>query len=540
MSEHFALKTIVAIYNLFSIYFPKNEYFHYLVAAFMKNGFNNTNLSSFLYDMPIGIYTCNANGKITYYNPEAANIWGYSPQLDDPHGIYFSGARKLFLKDGSDLPHEYSYMARAIRSGQRFKNIEVGLEQPGGTKVAVLININPLFKQQRLYGVIATVQDITSHKKAEEDAWRLAALVDSSSDAIISKTLDGTIQSWNHAAQKMFGYSEQEAIGRDIRMLIPPAIQEEEDLIIDKIKRGGKIRSFETIRVMKSGKKRPVSLTISPIKNENGSIIGSSKIARDISKQMETRKKLEQAAKLKDNFIAMVSHELKTPLAILKTYLQYMETQLPAGDQQLIFLRKALDQEERLAGIVTNLIDISKIEADKFSIKLTRFNIHHFLNECVENTRLVHKRAQIDCTFDLPEKTTITADRIRLSQVLSNLLSNALKFTPNKTPITLKSALTDGNFYFSVANMGPLIAKEDQEKIFDLFYRVQQMQLYQGLGIGLYLCKQIILNHKGKIWVTSARAKGTAFHIKVPLDLGKAELKVNHHEEETENTSGGR
>ena len=181
-------------------------------------------------------------------------------------------------------------------------------------------------------GITQFVKDITEQKVADEKKATLASIVNSSDDAIISKTLDGIITSWNRSATKMFGFTEKEAIGKHISLIIPEDRISEETLIISNIRKGKKIDHFETIRAAKDGTKRYISLTVSPLKDSKGKIIGASKIARDISIRMDAEKqrdlytqRIKELSDYKDEFMVMASHELKTPLTVIMANLQLLE-----------------------------------------------------------------------------------------------------------------------------------------------------------------------------------------------------------------------
>jgi len=202
--------------------------------------------------------------------------------------------------------------------------------------------------------------DITEQREAEEKQAKLATIVDSSADAIISKTLDGIITTWNHAATKMFGWTAEEAIGKHISLIIPAERLAEETKIIESIRRGEKIDHFETVRVAKDGSKRNLSITVSPIKDASGKIIGASKIARDISVRAEAEEqrriyteRLQELSKYKDEFMVMASHELRTPLTVILSNLQMLES-IMEEDPRLKFIEKTIKQANKQASLITN------------------------------------------------------------------------------------------------------------------------------------------------------------------------------------------
>lgn len=250
--------------------------------------------------LPVAVYTCDAAGHILLFNKAAVELWGREPKS----GIdkwWFSW--NVFNTDGTLLSHEQCPMAIALNDG-RMMQFEIIVALPDGTRRNVIPYSQPIFDNNGLIqGAINTLVDITEAKKGEESNAKLAAIVQSSEDAIISKTLQGIVTSWNPGAEKLLGYKSEEMIGQSITKIIPNERIDEEPEIINKILAGKTIDHFETQRCAKGGKLIDISLTISPIKNNSGVIIGASKIARDITKEIDARKKIEESEKRFYNLI---------------------------------------------------------------------------------------------------------------------------------------------------------------------------------------------------------------------------------------------
>ena len=241
--------------------------------------------------MPAAIYSCDDEGRITFFNRRAAEIWGREPKLNDNREKY-SGSFRLLGPDGSQIPHSQGPMAIAVKTGKPVRNEEAIIERPDGSRIILTVNIDPLFGSDgRLCGAINVFEDVTDLKQAEQASRRLAAIVECSDDAIISKDLNGIITSWNQAATRLFGYTTEEVIGKPITLLIPLERHNEEPSILERIRRGERIDHYETIRRRKDGSILDVSLTVSPIRDVQGNIIGASKIGRDITR----RKRVEVA-----------------------------------------------------------------------------------------------------------------------------------------------------------------------------------------------------------------------------------------------------
>jgi PAS domain S-box-containing protein len=242
-------------------------------------------------DLPAAIYVTDALGRITYFNEAAATLWGHRPTIGTSE---WCGSWKLFWPDGRALPHGDCPMAMAIKEKRQVRGMEAIAERPDGTRVPFVPYPTPLFDAAgRLIGAVNMLIDITDRKRAEEIKQRLAAIVQFSDDAIISKNLEGIIESWNAGAERIFGYSANEAIGQSIEILIPPDRLSEEPKIIGHIRRGERVDHYETVRRRKDGSLIDISLTVSPIRDENGTVIGASKIARDITERHRAQEQRE-------------------------------------------------------------------------------------------------------------------------------------------------------------------------------------------------------------------------------------------------------
>lgn len=250
-----------------------------------------------LFDLgPVAIYTCDGSGVIQNYNRRAAELWGRTPKEGDTDERW-CGSYKLYGPDGVFVPHDQCPMVDVV-SGKipEAHDIEVQIERPDGSRVTVIANIRPLKNDRgEIVGVINCFVDITERKQAEQTRGRLAAIVESSDDAMISKDLDGTIRSWNDGATRLFGYTADEAIARNIVLIIPPERLSEETTILKRLSRGERIEHFDTVRMRKDGTSVDVSLTISPIRNAAGRVIGASKVARDITERKRVERALQEA-----------------------------------------------------------------------------------------------------------------------------------------------------------------------------------------------------------------------------------------------------
>jgi len=259
--------------------------------------------------LPVAVYTTDAHGRITFYNRAAAELWGHHPEIGSSQ---WCGSWRLYWPDGRPLPRGECPMAVALKEGREVRGVEAIAERPDGTRVRFLPYPTPLRDASgRLVGAINLLMDVTEQHDAELESARLAAIVVSSDDAIISKTLDGRITSWNAGATRIFGYEASEMIGESILRIIPPELHGEEREILARLQRGERIDHYETVRVAKDGRRVDVSLTVSPLRDRSGKVVGASKVGRDIT----DRKRAEKMQRVLTDELA---HRVKNTLATVQ------------------------------------------------------------------------------------------------------------------------------------------------------------------------------------------------------------------------------
>jgi len=495
----------------------------------------------------------------------------------------------------------------------------------------------------REVGRVWSFRDITARKQADEAQVMLAAIVESSEDAIISKDLDGIIRSWNRGAERLFGYTGEEVIGRSITLLIPPELIEEEQFILQKLRRGERIEHFETVRMSKEGRRLNISLTISPVRDHHGRIIGVSKIARDIteskrlqdilawdalllasvrdamvvvdfngtitywnegaarllgwtvaeamgvhysglfpdaahsliaeqisahatsalewsgeyealrkdrsrvwvdarivpvadaagrplgilglahdiSERREAEEALRAADQRKDEFLALLAHELRNPLAPLRNGLQVMR--LAAGDAKMVAQARVMMERQlgHMVRLVDDLLDLSRIGQNKMELRLAQVSLKDVIDSAVETARPMISAAEHELTVDLPAgDTLLDADLTRLAQVFSNLLNNSAKYTENGGRIWLTGERRGDEVVVTVRDTGIGIPANALAGVFDLFSQVDRSieRSTGGLGIGLSLVKGFVEMHGGTVVAESeGRGKGSQFTVRLPI-----------------------
>ena len=259
--------------------------------------------------LPVAVYTTDAQGRITFFNEAAADLWGQRPQLGSDQ---WCGSWRLYWPDGRPLPHDECPMAMTLRQGQPVRGLEAIAERPDGKRIRFLPFPTPLRDASgQLTGAINLLVDVTARYQSDLESARLAAIVTSSDDAIISKTLDGRVTSWNTGAARIFGYTAEEMIGQPITRIIPAELHEDEKEILARLRRGEHIDHFETVRVANDGRLVDVSLTVSPLRDKSGQIIGASKVGRDITER-------KQAEKLQRLLMNELNHRVKNTLATVQ------------------------------------------------------------------------------------------------------------------------------------------------------------------------------------------------------------------------------
>lgn len=658
----------------------------------MPNAETNNQFNTNVFDnLPVAIYTCDRNGYITAYNKAAVQLWGREPEIGKAR---WGGSWKVYQVNGEPVKLETRAVTRTLKEKKVIEGDEVIIERPDGSTRNVLPSSVPIFDQQgELIGATNTLIDITEQRKADTQQSMLAAIIASTDDAIISKTLDGIITSWNGAAERMFGHTSSKAIGKHITLIIPPERLEEENVIISKIRNGEKMDHFETWRVTKDGRQIPLSITVSPIKDHTGRVVGASKIARNISAQKAAEEALHQytqnletlysVGKLiaedldvhsilqkvtdettkmtgaefgaffyntidkkgeaymlytlsgapkesfekfgmprntavfsktfkgegvlrsdditrderyghnpphngmpkghlpvvsylavpvisksgtvigglffghpkpgmfkkehetlvaniagqaaialdnaqlyeeiktlnarKDEFIGIASHELKTPLTSMNGYLQIMERNL-TNDRNINFVRKTKSQLDKLLTLVNDLLDVSKIQAGKLELTKETFDLQALISESIEIAYQLSTSHRIILCNEF-EELPVRADKHRIEQVIINLLTNAIKYSPRASQVNVDIARSDKYVTVMVRDKGIGIDKEYQEHIFSRFFRADGLAPHMsGLGLGLYISKEIIERHHGKIGVRSEPGMGSEFYFSLPLD----------------------
>ncbi len=485
--------------------------------------------------LPIGLCVCDApDGMLRLYNRRAAELWGREPRLQHPDERY-TGAFRMYDLDGTPIDPIDTAIARALRTGEpQTRDMLVG--RPDGSRIAVHAHAVPLRDGGgRIVGAMVTYEDMPLRQQAEDAAAFLAAIVATADDAIVSKTLEGRITSWNDGARRIFGYTETEVIGRPITLLIPPDRQMEEEAILARLKRGQRIDHFETERVTKDGRRIPVSITVSPVKSHDGRIIGASKIARDISdrrrfereredllsRERSARAEAQAANRAKDEFLAMLAHELRNPVGVIVNALAILDQPAASAESSERARRVARRQTEHLAQLLDDLLDVARITGGRVELDRVAVDLRQTIKDAIESVRLRFEARQHAVRMTLhPGPVTVVGDPVRLHQVLGNLLHNAWKYTPTGGSVTVSLEVEGGEAVIIIQDTGLGIPVEKLEAIFELFTQANPTlaRTEGGLGIGLALVRKLVNEHGGHVEAESdGLGCGSRFTVRLPL-----------------------
>jgi PAS domain S-box-containing protein len=373
-------------------------------------------------------------------------------------------------------------------------------------------------------------------RRADEAAAHLAAIVTSSSDAIISKSLKGIVTSWNDEAEAMFGYTAAEMIGQPILRLIPKDNQAEEDYILSRLRAGERVEHFETVRLRKDGRPIDVSLTISPIKNSSGKIIGASKVARDITerkiaeaelemllaREQELRLAAEESNRLKDEFLATMSHELRNPLNVILGYSELLlRTDEIKKSPQLLKMGEALRRNALAQShLIRDLLDLSRLRSGKLTLNAETISVMTAITNAVETVRAEALVKDIKLTIDVPDEALfVQGDLLRVEQIVWNLLTNSVKFTPPGGSVSVRATKVGADAVLTVADTGQGIDAAFLPHVFEMFRQADAStsRAQSGMGIGLALVRQLVELHGGFISGRSAgQGLGATFEVRLP------------------------
>jgi PAS domain S-box-containing protein len=474
--------------------------------------------------LPGVFYLFDRQGKFRLWNKNLEDITGHSGDE-----IALMAPLEFIVEE--DRPAVERKIEEVFVSGEA--NIEARLLTINGLGVPYFFTGRRIVIDGQPH-LIGSGMDISERWRGEETAAYLAAIVESSDDAIISTDLQGNIKSWNRGAERIYGYTAAETIGKPVTMLLPPDRWNEEPRILELIRRGDRIDHYETIRRRKDGTNINISLTVSPILNHVGDVIGASKTSRDITwrkraeeereqllaSERDSRSEAEEANRLKDEFLATISHELRSPLNAILGWARLLREPDMRWDQ----MERALETIERnaqaQARLIEDLLDVSRIVSGKLSIQMRPVTLNSMVQSAVADLRLAAESKGIDLRLTEDEEIKLIGDADRLQQVVWNLLSNAIKFTPEGGRVEVGLKRVGERAELWVRDTGRGISPEFLPHVFDRFRQATRTDARSraGLGLGLAIVRHIVEAHGGNVTVESAGVGlGATFVCKLPL-----------------------
>jgi PAS domain S-box-containing protein len=389
---------------------------------------------------------------------------------------------------------------------------------------------------------------LEERRRAEQTVVQLAAIVESSDDAIAGTGTDGMILSWNAGAERLFGYTAEEMIGKPVAMLVPGERMHELGTVAGRVNAGEGVEEHQTRGLRKDGTEVDVSLTVSPIFDPLQRVTGAAVIARDITQTRrqqsqlqalltkervaradaeaahqalaEQNERLRELDRLKDEFISLVSHELRTPLTSIRGYLELL---LDGGagelsDDQNRFLGVVDRNSKRLMHLVGDLLFLAQVEAGKLTLELGHVDLDDVVTEAMEAAKPIADEKGIELRSAVEPTPPMVGDRGRLAQVLDNLVSNALKFSTDGGSVDVQVSSSNGEVVLEVRDTGIGISPAEQEHLFDRFFRSSEAteRAIPGTGLGLTIVKAIVERHEGTVEVESVKGQGTTMRVRLP------------------------
>jgi PAS domain S-box-containing protein len=416
-------------------------------------------------------------------------------------------------------------LARMLRDNQKVRDFETHLRKKSGARLPGLLSME-IIEIEGEECLLTITRDISDLRKAEEERTRLAMIVESSDDAIIGKTLEGTITSWNKGAERIYGYTAQEVKGKPISLLAPPHFPDEIPQILRKMRQGELIKRLETTRVRKDGTWIPVSLTISPIWDENGSIVGASTIARDVSERKGAEQEiarlnadlqaraleLEGANRDLEAFNYTVAHDLRQPLTVINSYCQAIDTLCGGGlnTECRDYVQGVYDGALRMNRLIEALLDFSRLAHAE--LRRETVDLSALAREVADEMRLAEPGRHVE--LRIADGIIAFGDPNLLRVVLHNLLGNAWKYTGRRENAIVEFAARreEGSTVYLVRDNGSGFDSAHAGRIFDPFQRLPGSEEFRGFGVGLATVARIIGRHGGKVWAEGEPGRGATFY----------------------------
>jgi len=484
-----------------------------------RNGSSETTFRSLLEAAPDAVVIVDEAGHIILVNNQAEQLFGY------PRAELMGAPVELLIPQRFRAKHPGQRKDYAVQRRAR-RPMGSGLELYGrhkdGHEFPVEISLGRLETENGIY-VSSAIRDVSERKAADEQRFRLAAIVESSGDAIIGKTLQGIITSWNQGAERIFGYTSEEILGKSVSVLIPREREREESEILASLARGERIDQFDTVRRRKDGSEIHVSLTASPVRDAQGALIGASKIARDITQRKRAEWDLAHAKDLAESasreleaFSYSVAHDLRAPLRGMNGFAQVLldtyQDKLDAEGRD--WLNEIVLNAKRMGELIDALLSLARVTRNE--LKREPVDLSELVREAL--ARLAS--AEPERTVELSIQPNLSANvDLRLTRVaFDNLTANAWKFTGKTVGARIEFAAAEqqGELIFSLKDNGAGFDMAFAKKLFAPFQRLHSAHEFPGTGIGLATAQRIVHRHGGRIWAEGIVDGGATFHFTFP------------------------
>jgi PAS domain S-box-containing protein len=462
-----------------------------------------------------------AGRDAVHLSEEWYRIYGFDPEKGSP-----SFEERLQRNHPEDRARWKGAIDRAIAEKSEYE-VEFRILLPDGSVKHIHTVGHPVLNASGdLVQFVGSSTDITERKRAEQATRLLAAIVESSHDAIVSKSLNGVITSWNKGAERLFGYAAEEAVGQNITLIIPPERRDEERTIVEQLTRGQRIDHFETVRMRKDGSLLDVSLTISPMKDASGRVVGASKLARDITERKRAEEALRQAQTdlahasrltTMGEFTASLAHEVKQPIAAAVTNANTCVRWITRDEPDLKEAREAAWRIVKDAQRASEIINRVHLLFKKGTPQRELVDVNEVAREMIVLLGDEASRHSISVRTELAEDLPhVIGDRVQLQQVLMNLMVNgvdAMHDVDAPRELIIKSQPAENNeLVLSVSDTGVGLPRQQADQIFNAFFTTKT----HGTGMGLRISRSIIESHGGRLWAADNSPRGARFCFTLP------------------------
>ena len=457
---------------------------------------------------------------VTTWNRAAERLYGYA-------AVEVVGRNIAFLLP-PDRVNEVTAVQDRMASAGSAHRYETTRLHKDGTVIDVAITVSAIRDPAgTIVGISARALDITERRRTDAVTAEMAAIVDSSNDAIIGKTLDGLVTTWNRGAEHVYGYTAAEMVGKSVSLLLPNDRPDEvRTIIADMVATDARTEHFETQRVRKDGRVIDVSLTLSPIRDSDGKIVGASSVARDVTEHNAMVASLKASelrsvmavSRAKDEMVSLVSHELRTPLASLLGFTELLYAREFTAEQQKEYLGVMLREGRRLTDLINDVLHIQRLEAGHQELNPAPADLDALILRAVAAAGEDPQRMiEVRVSKMLP---LVMIDTDAILQVLGNFLSNARKYSPDGGAILVTTKLADGQVEIEVEDHGLGLPADALPRVFDTFFRVASgdRRLIKGTGLGLAINRRIVEAHGGRVAAYSeGPGLGSRFRFTLPV-----------------------